>query len=82
MSNKLYDFLKDCSLIYIGAIGVFYLAIATIWNLPYGNEILATCTAISTLLGTCLKIESNSYTDGIVMDLPQFIDDEDGEFDE
>lgn len=65
MSSKVYDFLKDCSLIYIGAVGVLYKAIAIIWGLPFGDEVLATCTALSTFVGTIIKLDNARYNNNI-----------------
>ena len=61
MSNKLYDVLKWIALIALDAIGVFYKAVSTIWGLPYGDEVLATCTALSVLLGTLVGVSSAQY---------------------
>lgn len=69
MSSKVYDFLKDCSLIYVGAVGVLYKAIAVIWGLPFGDEILATCTALSTFVGTIIKLDNTRYNNSIPREL-------------
>lgn len=61
MSNKVYDVLKWIALIALDAIGVFYKAISGIWGLPYGDEFLATCTALSVLLGTLVGVSSAKY---------------------
>ena len=52
MSNKAYDVLKWIALVFLDAAGVFYKTISTIWGLPLGDEVLATCAALSLLLGT------------------------------
>ena len=61
MSNKLYDVLKWFALIALDAIGVFYKTIATIWELPLGDEVLATCAAISLLIGALIGLSSAQY---------------------
>ena len=61
MSNKVYDVLKWIALVALDAIGVFYKAIATIWGLPFGDEVLATCAALSLLLGTLIGVSSAQY---------------------
>lgn len=61
MSNKTYDVLKWVALVALDAIGVFYKAIAGIWGLPLGDEVLATCTSLSLLLGTLIGISSANY---------------------
>lgn len=61
LPNKLYDVLKFVSLIALDAAGVFYKSIASIWSLPLGDEVLATCAALSLLIGTLIGISSSTY---------------------
>ena len=61
MSNKVYDALKWVALVALDAIGLFYQTLSAIWNLPYGDEVLATCVAVSVCLGTLLQISSSKY---------------------
>lgn len=61
LSNKVYDILKWIALIALDAVGLFYNTIATIWQLPLGDEVLSTCTALSVLLGTLIGISSANY---------------------
>ena len=61
MSNKTYDILKWIALIFLPAIGTLYFALAGIWNLPYGEEIVGTITAIDTFLGCLLGVSSATY---------------------
>ena len=61
LSNKLYDVLKWLALIAIDAVGIFYKTISEIWSLPFGNEILATCAAVSLLIGALIGISSAKY---------------------
>lgn len=60
-NSKLYDVLKYFSLIVFNAIGVFYKALAEIWNLPYGNEIALTCSALALFVGTLIGISSYKF---------------------
>ena len=61
MSNKVYDILKFIAQIVLPAIATFYLAIAAIWGLPYGEQIAGTIMAIDTLLGTILGVSTKKY---------------------
>ena len=61
ISNKLYDILKWVALVALDAVGLFYQTLSAIWNLPYGDEVLATCVAVSVCLGTLLQISSSKY---------------------
>lgn len=61
LSNKLYDVLKWVALIALDAVGVFYKTFSEIWSLPFGNEILATCAAVSLLIGALIGVSSAKY---------------------
>lgn len=61
MSNRTYDVLKWIAQILLPAIGTLYFALASIWNLPYGEAIVGTITAIDTFLGCLLGISSANY---------------------
>lgn len=61
MSNKVYDVLKWIALIALDAVGVFYKAVSAIWGLAYGDQVLATCTALSVLIGTLVGVSSAQY---------------------
>lgn len=61
MTNKTYDILVYIAQIVLPAVATLYFAIAKIWGLPYGVEIVGTITAIDTCLGALLKISSNNY---------------------
>ena len=57
-NNKIYDILKWIAQIVLPALGTFYFALASIWGLPYGEQIVGTITAIDTLLGALLGISN------------------------
>lgn len=61
MSNKVYDVLKWVALIALDAVGLFYKTIAGIWSLPMGDEVLATCTALSVFIGALIGLSSAQY---------------------
>ena len=48
MKNKTYDILKYVAQIVLPALGTLYFALAGIWGLPYGEQIVGTITAIDT----------------------------------
>lgn len=61
MSNKLYDVLKWVALVALDAVGVFYKTVSAVWGLPFGEEVLATCAALSMCLGALLGVSSVQY---------------------
>ena len=63
MSNKMYDFLKYVAQILLPAIATLYFALASIWGLPYAEQIVGTITAIDTFLGVLLGISTKRYNE-------------------
>ena len=61
MSNKLYNVLKWIAMLFLPALGTLYFALAGIWGLPYGEQIVGTITAIDTFLGVILGISTTQY---------------------
>ena len=61
MNDKTYDVLKWIAQYLLPAIGTLYFALAGIWKLPYGEEVIGTITAIDTFLGVLLGISSAQY---------------------
>ena len=61
MSNKVYDVLKWIAQVFLPGLGTLYFALAQIWGLPYGEEVLGTITAVDTALGIWLGISTNHY---------------------
>lgn len=61
MSNKTYDILKWIAQYLLPALGTLYFALARIWNLPYGEQVVGTIAAVDTFLGVVLGISSSKY---------------------
>lgn len=61
MSNKIYDILKWIAMYFLPALGTLYFALAGIWDLPYGENIVGSITAIDTFLGVLLGISTSQY---------------------
>lgn len=61
MSNETYDILKWIAMYMLPALGTLYFALAGIWGLPYGEQVVGTITAIDTFLGVILGISSSNY---------------------
>ena len=61
LNNKVYDILKYISLVVLDALGVAYQSLADVWNLPYGTEVMKTCSIISVLIGALIGISSYNY---------------------
>ena len=61
MSNRVYDVLKWVAQYLLPALGTLYFALAGTWNLPYGEEVVGTITAVDTFLGVVLGISTVQY---------------------
>jgi hypothetical protein len=61
LSNRVYDALKWVILILLPAMGVFYMAMANTWGLPYGTEVTATIAAVDLFLAALLGISTNKF---------------------
>lgn len=61
LSDKTYSLLKWVALILLPALGTLYFALASIWGLPFGEQIVGTITAVDTFLGAILGISTNNY---------------------
>ena len=61
MSNKMYDALKWIAMILLPAIGALYFTLASIWGLPYAEQIVGTITGVDTFLGVILGISTSQY---------------------
>ena len=64
LSNKVYDILKYVAQYILPALGTLYFALAQIWHLPYGEEVVGTITAIDAFLGAILGISTLNYKKG------------------
>lgn len=60
-SNSVYDKLKWIAQYLLPAIGTLYFALAKIWGLPFGVEVVGTVSAVDIFLGTILGISNISY---------------------
>ncbi len=61
LGNKVYDILKFIAQIFLPALATLYFALAQIWGLPYGEQIVGTITAIDAFLGAILGISTAQY---------------------
>lgn len=61
MNDKTYDVLKWIATYLLPALGTLYFALAQIWNLPYGEQVVGSITAIDTFLGVVLGLSASQY---------------------
>ena len=63
--DKVYDVLKWLSLVVFDAVGLFYKTLAGVWGFPYGDQVMATCVAISVFIGALIGISTAEYRKSI-----------------
>ncbi len=61
LSNKTFNQLKWVAMYLLPAIGTLYFTIASIWHLPYAEQVVGTITAVDTFLAIILGISTNMY---------------------
>ncbi len=61
LTNKSYDVLKFVAQILLPSLGTLYFALASIWGLPYAEQIVGTITAVDAFLGAVLGISTANY---------------------
>jgi len=61
LSNKTFNQLKWVAMYLLPAIGTLYFTIASIWHLPYTEQVVGTITALDTFLAIILGISTNLY---------------------
>ena len=67
-NNKVYDVLKWIAMYFLPALGTLYFALASVWGLPYGEQILGTISAVDAFLGVVLGISKACYQgDGTIV---------------
>ena len=70
MTDKTFNFIRFLAEIGITAIGTFYKVIAEIWSLPYGEAVLATAVALSTLVGVWVSYQRGVWKKNNASQIP------------
>lgn len=63
MTDKQYDTLKTVALI-LTPVLAFLASLVNIWGFPHGEQIVATLTAIDTLVGAVVVVTNRNYKGG------------------
>jgi len=61
LPDKVYDVLKWVVVILLPACGVFYVAMAGTWGLPYADQISKTTQAVALFLGSLIGVSQIQY---------------------
>lgn len=61
ISNKWFDILKWCVLVFIPALTTLYVSLSAIWGFPYADSVAKTSAALCAFLGTILGISNLAY---------------------
>jgi hypothetical protein len=60
-SNKVYDILTWIAKILLPALATLYVALSTVWSLPYGDQVSQTLMAFVLFLGVLLNLSNSQY---------------------
>ena len=72
MSNRTFDILRAICEQVLPALGTLYFALAKIWGLPWGTEIVGTISAVAVCIGTIIGIKRALYN-APLMDEPETV---------
>lgn len=61
LNDKVYDILKWVAIIVLPALATLVTVVFKVWNIPYGDEIAQTITAVATFLGAVLMVSTAQY---------------------
>lgn len=61
LPTHIYDILTYIAQILLPALAALYLALATVWGLPYADQVVATIMAIDTFLGLLLGFSTAEF---------------------
>ena len=61
INSKVYDVMKYITMVVLPALTTLWLAVGSIWHLPYVEPIGATLSAITVFLGAILGISTSLY---------------------
>lgn len=64
LTNRSYDILKSIAQLWLPGLGALYAALAVLWGLPYGFEVVGTITALDVFLGGLLGLSNIKYNAG------------------
>jgi hypothetical protein len=76
LSDKVYDVLKWVALIALPATGTLYNTLSSIWGIPFGGEVLATCTAVALFIGVLIGVSQHNINRSNGVKKDELIDDE------
>lgn len=62
ISNKTYDVLSNTVKLVLPAFGTLYFTLASVWGLPYGDQVVGSLAAIATFLGIALAVLKRGWT--------------------
>lgn len=64
MTNKIFDTLRFWQTVVLPAFGTLYFALAGIWGLPYGEQVVGTVTALTAFLGAFVEYKRQTWEGG------------------
>lgn len=61
LNDRTYRLFKNVVMYALPGLGTLYFTLASIWGLPYGEQVIGTLAAIATFLSIIIKFSENGY---------------------
>lgn len=61
LPDKVYNVLKWATMVGLPGVATLYFALASIWGLPYAEEVVGTLAAVTTFMGAMLGVSTYNY---------------------
>lgn len=61
MSDRVYTILKYLCQVFLPAFGGLYFGLAQLWNLPYAEQIVGSCSCVAAFIGILIGVSSYQY---------------------
>lgn len=62
--DKVYDVAKWMAMVFLPALNILWVALATVWHLPFVQEVSTSLAALNAFLGAIVGISNVQYSKG------------------
>lgn len=62
LTDKVYNFLKWFTLLFLPAFSAAYFSLSDIWGLPNAEKVVGTCAILATFIGALLGLSTKNFT--------------------
>jgi len=65
INNKTYDAINSTVKIVLPAIGTLYFTVASVWGLPYGEQVVGSLAGVATFLGVLITVAKRGWNNSM-----------------